>query len=335
MSETNPKISVIVPVYNAEKYLEQCIKSIQRQTYENIEIILVDDGSTDSSGEICEEYCAKDKRIRVIHQANQGLVSTWRNGTQISEGNYLCYIDSDDWIDSEMLAVLANHLTGMKGEMVCSDLWLELDGEKKRESNYLKSGVYENEQLNGILQHKILGNENRLILASRCTKLIERSLIEQNMQYTNKDIRMGEDMSITLPALLDCKRLVIVSEAYYHYRQHHTSMIYSYDSQMYGNIHTLVRLLYKAMQDKEIADAAEMVKKEYIFFLILAIKNELRGGEEYQHRIKKICDANQEILRHNQVKTFKKSNKVILFAMKHPLPLLWWFLKQGIRIKER
>lgn len=335
MSETNPKISVIVPVYNAEKYLEQCIKSIQRQTYENIEIILVDDGSTDSSGEICEEYSAKDKRIRVIHQANQGLVNTWKNGTQLSRGKYLCYVDSDDWIDSEMLATLAKNLTGIKGEMACCDLWLELDGEKKRESNYLGSGIYEKESLNIILQHRILGNENRLVMASRCTKLIERSLVEQNIQYTDKDIRMGEDLSIILPVLLDCKRLVVVSEAYYHYRQHHTSMIYSYDSQMYGNIHRLVRLLYKAMQDKGIVDAAEMVEKEYIFFLILAIKNELRDGGEYQHRIRKICDANQKILRRNQVKTFKKSNKAILFAMKHPLPPIWWVLKQGIHIKER
>lgn len=329
------RISVIVPVYNVEKYLSQCIESIQQQTYENIEIILVDDGSTDNSGRICEEYAAQDDRIMVIHQTNQGLVNTWINGTLASGGDYLCYVDSDDWIDCEMLTALAGHLAGIRGEMVCSNLWLELEGERKRESNHLESGVYEKEQLYDILQHRILGNENRLIMASRCTKLIERSLVEENIKYTDKSIQMGEDLSITLPMLLDCRRLVIVPEAYYHYRQHYSSMIYSYDPQMYEKTKRLIKLLYAAMQAKNVADAERMVEREYVFFLILVMKNELRGGGDYRCRIRTICRKNRDILRCNKVRTIKKSNTIILFAMKHPLTLAWWFLGKGIHIKER
>ena len=101
--EKEIKVSFIVPVYNAEIYLEQCIQSMTGQTYQNIEIVLVDDGSSDNSGKICDEFADKDERIRVIHQENQGLVKTWIRGTRESTGKYLCYVDSDDYIEPDMI----------------------------------------------------------------------------------------------------------------------------------------------------------------------------------------------------------------------------------------
>lgn len=99
-------VSVIVPVYNVEQYLEKCIDSIINQTYKNLEIILIDDGSTDSSGKICDSYAARDKRIKVIHQENGGLAVVRNIGVSAASGEYIMFVDSDDYIDTEIVQFL-------------------------------------------------------------------------------------------------------------------------------------------------------------------------------------------------------------------------------------
>jgi len=106
MISTNRKISVIIPIYNVERYLRKCIDSVISQTYQNIELILVNDGSTDGSTKICDVYAAKDKRITVIHKENGGLSSARNAGLEIANGYYIAFLDSDDWIDTEMYQVL-------------------------------------------------------------------------------------------------------------------------------------------------------------------------------------------------------------------------------------
>lgn len=97
------KVSIIIPVYNVESYLKKCIDSILLQTYTNFELILIDDGSTDQSYEICDEYSLNDKRIKVIHKINEGVSKARNLGLSISTGDYICFVDSDDWIDCDML----------------------------------------------------------------------------------------------------------------------------------------------------------------------------------------------------------------------------------------
>lgn len=104
--EPKPLISVIIPVYNVEKYLERCLKSVLKQSYKNLEIILVDDGSLDSSGTICDAYCKKDPRVRVTHQENQGLSAARNKGAQLAKGDYITFIDSDDEIVSEYIQIM-------------------------------------------------------------------------------------------------------------------------------------------------------------------------------------------------------------------------------------
>ena len=103
-------ISVIVPVYNVEEYVEKCVLSIINQTYKNLEIILVDDGSTDNSGKICDEIAIKDNRIKVIHKKNGGLSDARNVGIDIAKGDYLGFVDSDDYIDPDMYSILLNNM---------------------------------------------------------------------------------------------------------------------------------------------------------------------------------------------------------------------------------
>ena len=104
------KISIIIPVYKVEQYLEACVDSILKQTYRNLEVILVDDGSPDKCGEICDRYVAQDERVRVIHKANSGVARARNDGIEIATGDYISFIDSDDWIAENAYEVLYNGL---------------------------------------------------------------------------------------------------------------------------------------------------------------------------------------------------------------------------------
>ena len=119
----NNLISVIVPVYNVEAYLEKCINSIINQTYKNLEIILIDDGSTDSSPKICDEYMNKDSRIIVIHKDNGGLSSARNKGIEIAKGTLICFIDSDDYLEPNMLEELKNNMEKYDSDISCCNFY--------------------------------------------------------------------------------------------------------------------------------------------------------------------------------------------------------------------
>lgn len=124
-------ISVIVPVYNVADYLPQCIESLLAQTYEALEIILIDDGSTDASGKICDDYAVKDSRIRVIHQKNGGAANAKNTGLRVATGEYLAFVDSDDWVEPDAYAHMLNLLKHENAEVIqCSFRNVYLDGVK-------------------------------------------------------------------------------------------------------------------------------------------------------------------------------------------------------------
>ena len=118
----NDLISVIVPVYNVEQYLNQCVDSILGQTHSNLEVILVDDGSPDACGEICEEYASHDSRVRVIHKENGGLSDARNAGLDIAQGDYIGFVDSDDWIEPDMFEYLLHGAEGMHAGVACCEV---------------------------------------------------------------------------------------------------------------------------------------------------------------------------------------------------------------------
>lgn len=148
-------ISVIVPIYMIEQYLGVCIESILNQTYKNLEIILVDDGSKDLCPEICDLYAKKDSRIKVIHKDNGGLVSARKAGIQIASGQYIGYVDGDDWIEKEFYESMYCAIKASEADMVCAGYTRELFDKSEQFLNICSSGVYHDENLKHIYDSMI------------------------------------------------------------------------------------------------------------------------------------------------------------------------------------
>lgn len=340
------KISVVVPVYNAEQYLNKCVDSLLNQTYQNLEILLVDDGSTDAGGGLCDGYARKDARVLAVHKENGGLISAWKKGVEVSGGQYLCFVDSDDWVDPTMIEEMAEHLTGEEREIVASDYVIERDdGSRQFVWQKLPPGEYLKKDMKEKVIPNLLGRESRYVTISRCMKLISRKLIEENQKYCNPAVIVGEDTTIMLPSLIDCDRLFIMDhKAYYHYRYVKESQVHKYDRRLYGNIQLLVETTRQIVKGKFSGDEQiqrlKQVDQEAVFWMMLVLKNEARGNKEgYRRNILTICRSREirDLVRNTPVTVEQIANKLLYLVMRHPNHLtvsllrgamLWYYRKR-------
>lgn len=339
------KISIIVPVYNAENYLKKCVDSLVNQTYRNLEIVLVDDGSGDSSGRLCDEYAKEDSRVLAVHKQNGGLVSAWKRGVSESSGQFLCFADSDDWVDLTMIEEMAAHLTGQEREIVASDYVIERQEGGEFVWQQLSPGEYLEQDVREKVIPNLLGRERRYVTISRCMKLIGRKLVEENQKYSDPSVVMGEDMMLMLPSLIDCKRLFVMDhKAYYHYRYVRESMVHKYDMGMYENIRKLVKITKGIVEDKFAGEVKEMrlkqVDQETVFWMMLVLKNEARGNrKDYRRNILAICRSGEirSLVRSTPVTVEETSNKLLYLVMRHPghftvsllrAAMIWYYRKR-------
>ena len=211
--DKNKTVAVVVPIYNAEPILPYCIESIINQTYKNLIIFLIDDGSTDRSGEICDEYKNKDKRIKVMHRTNHGVAITRNIGIEMAKKNradYICFVDSDDLIDTTYISKLVS----MIYESRCKIAWVEF-----REQNFetISSGIeppkYPYSEKNIIFDYRtLLKNENKRVQYSfACGKLYEISLFD-DIEYINQ---IYEDGATTFKLIYKAKRIIYNRSAMY------------------------------------------------------------------------------------------------------------------------
>lgn len=211
MENINDLISVIVPVYNVEKYLPQCIDSILNQTIKNLEIILVDDGSLDNSGKICDEFSKKDDRIVVIHKENNGLSSARNAGLEIAKGNYIGFIDSDDWLDEHMYEILLKLLKENNSDISCCNFFKATDNKDKIPSatNEIVKSYNNIEGLNNFY------NDLYPQTVVAWNKLYKRDLFE-NISYPIGKIH--EDEGTTYKLYYRANKITYTNRALYYYR---------------------------------------------------------------------------------------------------------------------
>ncbi|MCM1087460.1 MAG: glycosyltransferase family 2 protein [Muribaculaceae bacterium] len=331
----NYKISVIVPVYNKQDYLEQCIDSILLQTYQNLELLLIDDGSTDESGHICDRYADEEERVRVFHQENAGPTAAVITGLENAAGAYIMFVDSDDYVSKDMLQKMAAQLTGRKGELVCCNHVLEKSRETVPVICAVRPGVYEGVKLEREIKGRLLGNETRILPMSRCMKLCEKSIFEGNNKYYDTKIRMGDDFHLMYPALQNCTRLVMMEKAlYYHYRYVEDSIVHGYDSAIMDSIERWYRAMLRIIQDKNIADGEAQLNREYIYMLLYVMKNELRNpASNYAKNIKEIFGKVQvrEKIENTPISIQNRANALLYLGMRYPNQFLLWVLRSLIR----
>lgn len=230
-------ISVIVPVYNTEQYLPECIESILNQTYKNIEILLVDDGSEDESLNICREYSKKDTRIIVIANKHQGLVATRKSGVKSARGEYCLFVDSDDWVSTDLVKEILPLTEGGSTDIVNYSL-RNIDGVKSVEWSYtIPEGIY-GERLDDIYSKMIFDFENGCsgIIQSLCSKLIKKNILWSSMEGVDENITLGEDAAVVYKAMLLSKKIAITNKCFYFYRVRQNSMYHSKSSDVFDKI---------------------------------------------------------------------------------------------------
>lgn len=222
-----PLISVIVPIYMIDKYIGVCIESILKQTYQNIEVILVDDGGEDRCSEICDLYASKDSRIKVIHKSNGGLVSARKTGLQQSNGSYISYVDGDDWIGPGFIEGLYATAVTSGADMICAGQTRDLFSKSDIFTNPLPVGIYEGEKLKKLWKSMLsYGAFYRPGITTYVwNKLFKREILLEPQSRVDSRISIGEDAAVTYPALLQCKRVAVVDNVAYHYRQREDSML--------------------------------------------------------------------------------------------------------------
>ena len=269
----NIKISVIVPVYKTEKYIRQCVDSIINQTYKNLEIILVDDGSPDNCGQICDEYAEKDSRVRVIHKSNGGLVSARKAGINIATSDYITYVDSDDWIDEGAYSYAANVLESHNVDVFIFGLNRVSEDSSIYEHENIPEGFYSKYEIyKEIIK---ISNQNyffKKIFSTVCwNKLFKADIIRTNVVNVDNSIKIGEDAALIYPSLLDSDSYYITHSAYYNYRKNNNSIMNSFDNERYKSVAKVLSPVYDAVKKHHLhRDAVIMNQfKLYSFDLML------------------------------------------------------------------
>lgn len=335
MPNAKYKISVIVPVYNKKDYLDECIESILSQTYGNLELILVDDESTDGSGAICDKYADADGRVKVIHQKNGGPTAAVVSGMREAVGDYYTFIDSDDYVSKDMLQSMSECLVGKKGEIVCCNHVLEKRRETVPVIQPLPPGVYEGAKLDEEIKDRLMGQENRIIPMSRCMKLCEKSVFAGNEQYYDTRLRMGDDFNLIYPALLAAGRVVIMEEAlFYHYRYVEDSIVHGYDPNNAASIIRWYEAILRIVRDRQVPDGEMKLNREYCYMMLYVMKNELRNpAKDYIQKIQDIFtkpEVRDKIVG-TKLSVRNKSNVLLYLGMRCPNKALLRILRIIVR----
>ena len=312
-------ISIIVPVYNVEKYLNKCIDSIINQTYRNLEIILVDDGSPDNCGKICDEYAKKDKRIKVIHKKNGGVSSARNKGIENASGYWISFVDADDWIEKDYIKILVNNK---------EDADIVLCGYNRVNKNKI-------EKVNGNGEKLIYNSKEYLIktlnpqtgIGFINMKLIKKKCIER-IRF-DENLKVGEDAFFNIQISPNIKKAVFIKKAVYNYRINNDSVVKKYDENYADkylySMQTIKKYIFKNYEKEEI-------RQNYYNFvafhvLLVAVNYCYNKENKTKNKIKKL----QEICNYTEFKEgIQKSNydnlsltrKITLFTVKHQVFLL-------------
>jgi glycosyltransferase involved in cell wall biosynthesis len=257
------KISVIIPVYNVEPYIRKCLDSVISQTYKNLEILLVNDGSTDNSGKICDEYAEKDKRIKVFHKENGGLSSALNVGLENFTGDYLGFVDSDDWIEPDMYETLYKAIKSKNVQISIASYFKDTDTESIPASNEKKIS-------DGIISQKdmLLFPLQRDYYMGFCgyvwNKLYSADIIKANRLSFDNDIKYGMDVLFYYTLMTSCNCIgIYIDKPLYHYLQRDTAISKSKSLSVKADILTVYKRVEELLNENEYSNISYWARGFY------------------------------------------------------------------------
>lgn len=258
------QISVVVPVYNTEKYLKKCLDSILRQTYTNLEIILMDDGSTDNSLRICRDYQKRDPRICVYTQKNSGLPSVRAKGVLLSSSDLVTFVDSDDWIEPDMYENMVTWYEDTNADLISTGIFNDYEnGTTKTNFDHYIEGFYndiEKDIYPSMLRDSNAGEFG--LFGNLCTKLFRRSILLDVYENINQEVFYGEDCLAFYSYCMKIQSIYVRKKAFYHYNIHSGSMCTNADPRLPNNTLLLYQELRKVfMQCKNYYPLLRQLKR--------------------------------------------------------------------------
>ncbi len=311
----NELISIIVPLYNMEEHIKECIDSIKNQDYKNIEVILVDDGSTDSSLKICEEYAKKDKRMKVIHKENEGVSATRNVGIEASNGKWITFVDADDWIEKDYVSSMYEVAIKYKSNYVVC-------GYKRVYRNRVE---YVNNDKNIIeidpenYLKKLLNVQNGYGFCHM--KLIKKEIINNNP--FNPYLRVGEDALFNVELCKKINKTIILNRSLYNYRFNEKSMVRKYDIQYASKYQYSMEKMKEYIKEnykgnKEI----EQNLQNYISYHVLLIAVNYCYNKKNNNKYKSLINMCKvplfyESINKSNYEDMSITRKVTLFMLKH------------------
>ncbi len=322
------KVSVIVAIYNVETYLKKCVDSIISQKYKEIEIILVNDGSSDDSELICEKYQKIDKRIKVINQSNKGLVAARQEGAKIATGEYVLFVDGDDWIEEDMIHKMIEPIIKNKNiDMVVCNFSYDYKQYSVQNNWKISKGLYKKQKI----EEEIVPNliYPRIVPSSVCCKLIRKKIVDDNIYRINRNIEIGEDTIMTTLSVLDCRNMYLLdSKPLYHYRQNENSMTKKYKKEYFAKTLTLVDNLKTEVSKKKREDVNKQINQLLVTFGFLAIENEYiskYNSVRERKRISLEIAHNKQFLKafkDMDVSTLNIKNKIYFYLIKNHMAII-------------
>ena len=321
------KISVIVPVFNVQDYLSQCLQSIITQNYRDLEILLVNDGSTDFSSQICDRYAAQDNRIKVIHQVNAGVSAARNTGMDASTGDYVTFVDSDDWLDIDIYQLMAEAIQSNPNvEVVMCDFTTVTNEVEVNVSSHLAAGLYSKKDIIRDIYPTLLVTEDfgRLPIISACTCLFKKSLFVNYDIHFDVSLRYSEDYLFMAEVMTKSESYYYLKDYYgYNYRQYEESRSKKYQPEWWSTLKTLNKRLKQLLGNSPEFDFSRQLKLQLIHSALF-LSTTIFYNQNIPHRqkaalLKKIFNEKELKAVFANLRFNKQSfpSRIILYMIKH------------------
>ncbi len=333
--DNRKRYSVVVPIYGVEKYIRKCVESLIGQTYTNIEIILVDDGSKDNSPAICDEFTLVDSRVKVIHKKNGGLVSARKAGAKIATGDYILCVDGDDWVKLNYIEKFNDVIETYEPDIVCCG-YIQFS-EKEEILSYfpVDAGYYNARQMEKCIYPISIEDEyGRIFPPQLWAKAFKKELYVPEQLSVSDSVKIGEDGAVVKPLLCKCNSLFIIDECMYYYRNNDTSMTknksaYDWNGPRYVFQHLMSRINFSAY------DFEKQIIRRTVRDLYTVTFSQFNNQDSYV-RIKQHILANlsspdyQEILNRCDYRGLKHNIELLLLRKQIILPIYLFYKYQSI-----